>query len=311
VRQDDYFGGVWETNRFEGSLYGVPWYVDTRLLFYRRDLLASAGFDEPPRTWAQWLEMLGAIQERAAADQAALFLPLNEPEPLVAFALQEADPLLRDGNRYGNFRSPGFRRALSFYVELFARGLAPKQGSGQIANLWDEFARGSFVFYVSGPWQIGELKRRLPPELDGSWMTAGLPGRTGPGTSLAGGSSLVVFAESKRKALAWKLIEYLSEPAVQQRFYELTGDLPPRRESWAAPALTDDVRVRAFREQLERVEPTPKVPEWERIAGQLARVSERAARSLTSVEAAATELDERTDRILEKRRWVLEHRQAP
>src|SRR5213083_1234509 len=31
----DYFAGVWDTNRVDGKLYGVPWYVDTRLVFYR------------------------------------------------------------------------------------------------------------------------------------------------------------------------------------------------------------------------------------------------------------------------------------
>ena len=31
----DYFPGIWETNVLDGALYGVPWYVDTRVLFYR------------------------------------------------------------------------------------------------------------------------------------------------------------------------------------------------------------------------------------------------------------------------------------
>jgi len=50
IAPDDYFGGIWSTNRVGGTLYGVPWYVDTRILFYRRDLLARAGFDAPPRS---------------------------------------------------------------------------------------------------------------------------------------------------------------------------------------------------------------------------------------------------------------------
>ena len=29
------FRGIWDTNVVDGALYGVPWYVDTRLLFYR------------------------------------------------------------------------------------------------------------------------------------------------------------------------------------------------------------------------------------------------------------------------------------
>ncbi len=35
-----YFPGIWDTNVIDGVLYGVPWYVDTRVLFYRSDLLA-------------------------------------------------------------------------------------------------------------------------------------------------------------------------------------------------------------------------------------------------------------------------------
>ena len=49
----DQFEGVLETNRIDGRLMGVPWYVDTRLLFYRTDLLAQAGYDAVPTTWAE------------------------------------------------------------------------------------------------------------------------------------------------------------------------------------------------------------------------------------------------------------------
>ena len=42
-----------------------------------------------------------------------------------AMALQQDEPLLRDGARFGNFRGAGFRRALGFYMERFARGHAP------------------------------------------------------------------------------------------------------------------------------------------------------------------------------------------
>ena len=47
--------------------YGVPWYVDTRLLFYRRDLLARAGFAAPPRSWDEWTRMLAAVKARRRA----------------------------------------------------------------------------------------------------------------------------------------------------------------------------------------------------------------------------------------------------
>jgi multiple sugar transport system substrate-binding protein len=165
------------------------------------------------------------------------------------------------------------------------------------------------------------MKRRLPASQQGSWMTAPMPGPSGPGSSTAGGSSLVVFRGAQHPREAWRLIEYLARPEVQRRFHELTGNLPPRRTSWDDPRLAGDPYARAFRVQLERVKRTPPVPEWERIATELRVVSERAARRVgpatTGVElaaiadAAAVELDARVDAILEKRRWILARRGAP
>ena len=310
VDADDYFAGIWDTNRVDGKLYGVPWYVDTRLMFYRRDLLRHAGFSSPPRSWQEWTEMLAAIERQAAPDRYAILLPLNEFEPLLALALQQGEPLLREDGRWGNFRGAGFRRALEFYLEMFQRGWAPAVASAAISNVWNEFGRGRFVFFVSGPWNIGELQRRLSSEQQDTWMTAPLPGPDGPGASIAGGSSLVVFRASRHQETAWRLVEFLSQPAVQRRFHALTGDLPPRRTTWKDPGLAADVHARAFREQLERVEPAPKVPEWERIASEMRLVAERVVHGQLSVGEAARELDARADRILEKRRWLLARRGA-
>ena len=305
VEPGDYFPGIWATNRIDGKVYGVPWYVDTRLLFYRRDLTDAAGIHDPPVSWADWTRTLAAVKARAGPGQYAILLPLNEVEPLLALALSQDDPLLRDDGRYGNFRSAGFRRALEFYVGMFRDGYAPPMTASQMSNVWTEFGRGTFAFYISGPWNIGEFTRRLPASVQDAWATAPLPGPRGPGASTAGGSSLVIFRASRAKEAAWKLVEYLSRPDIQLGFHALTGDLPPRRSAWNDPALANDVHARAFRDQLERVKPTPKVPEWERISDEMRVVAERAARGLATVDEAVTELDGRADRILEKRRWLL------
>jgi multiple sugar transport system substrate-binding protein len=311
IDRRDYFAGIWDTNVIEEKLYGVPWYIDTRLLFYRRDLLAQAGFDAPPRSWGEWQQMLAAIKARAGPDRFGVLLPLNEFEPLLVLALQQQEPLLADDGRRGNFESIGFRRTLAFYAEMFRRGYAPPLTNADVSNVWNEFGRGYFAFYITGPWNIGEFKRRLPADVQQSWMTAPLPGPDGPGASIAGGSSLVVFAASRVKSAAWQWIEFLSRPEIQRRFHELTGDLPPRRTTWDDPSLADDVYARAFRDQLERVKPAPKVPEWERIATELRLVAERTVHGELNVDQAAAELDARADRILEKRRWMLTRRASP
>ena len=301
----DFFAGIWDTNVIGDRVYGVPWYVDTRLLFYRTDLFAQAGVTRAPVSWAEWTRALAAVKAHASAGRYAMLLPSNEFEPLLALALQQEEPLLRDDARHGNFTSPGFRRALAFYVALFRDGYAPIATAAEIANIWSEFGRGTFASFVSGPWNIGELDRRLPAALQSTWSTAPLPGPDGPGASIAGGSSLVLFRASRAKDAAWKLVAWLSRPETELRFHRMTGDLPPRRSAWRDDALAADARARAFRDQLERVKPAPKVPEWERIADELRVIAERTARGDLSVDDAARELDARAERILEKRRWLL------
>jgi multiple sugar transport system substrate-binding protein len=296
-------GGLARSDRSGGTLYGLPWYVDTRLLFYRRDLFARAGVQTMPTDWAGFVRALDALQR--AGTPHPLLLPVQEFEPLLALALQPDEPLLRDGGRFGNFRGAGFRRALQFYMDRFARGHAPSTSGGDIANVWQEFGRGTFACFISGPWNIGELDRRLPANLRESWGTAELPGPSGPGASTAGGSSLVMFRRSQRHADAMRLLSYLSRPEVQLRFHALTGDMPPRRSAWAAPSLAGDTRARAFATQLERAKPSPAVPEWERIAQEMQLVATRAVAERWSIERATTVLDARVDDFLAKRRWML------
>ena len=301
----DQFPAVLETNRIGDTYYGVPWYVDTRVQFYRADLFEKAGFAEPPMDWADWKRALHAVKKAAGPGSYAILLPLNEFEQLLTFGLQQ-EPLLRDNGSRGNFSSPGFKSALAFYKSLFDEGLAPIATASQISNIWNEFARGFFSVFISGPWTIGDLRKRLPAERQSHWATVGMPGPHGPGASAPGGSSLVVFKNARDPEAAWRLVQYLSRPTVQAEFQVLTGDLPAKREAWAAPALASDPHVLTLRRQLARAQAVPKVPEWERIVTEMQIVAERMVRGEFSVEAAAAEIDRRADRLLEKRRWMVE-----
>ena len=304
--QADFFPGVWDTGVIDGRAYAVPWYVETRLPFYRRDMLAKAGVKTLPTRWDEWRVALRKVKQVAGEGNYSILLPLNEFEPLLSLAVQQPEPLLRDGGRYGNFRSEGFRQSLGFYKEMFDQGWAPVVTNNQISNVWDEFGKGFYSFYISGPWNIAKFKERLPAAQQDDWMTMPLPGPTGPGASLANGTSFVVFKDSPNKEAAWKLIAWLSSPKVQAEFHALTGDLPPRRSPWLTPALAEDLYAKAFREQLERAVSTPKVPEWERIATEMRLVGEQVANGRVTVDQAVEELDRRADRILEKRRWMLD-----
>jgi multiple sugar transport system substrate-binding protein len=307
VDRRDYFDGIWATNVVDGTTYGIPWYVDTRVLFYRSDVLAAVGFPNGPRTWDEWLEAMRRIKAEHRS-RWAILMPTNEFEPIEVLAMTNGSPLLNADGTRGAFRQPPFAGAFEFYVELFRRGYAPAVSNSEISNLYQQFAQGDFAMHITGPWNVGEFRRRLPASMNGKWATAPLPARDASaptGVSMAGGASLVIFAASKHKDAARKFVEFLSEPKQQIRFFELTGDLPARRSAWSAPALAADPHFPAFRKQLERVQPLPKVPEWEQIASAIFDRGEAAARGTSTTTAALTALDAKADTLLEKRRWML------
>lgn len=308
IVRSGYFDGIWKTNLVGDTLFGIPWYVDTRLVFYRTDILAAAGYDSLPASWAGWRAAMSSIRDRAKPGQYPIFLPTNEwPQPVV-LALQAGSSLLRDGGRYGAFADSAFRRAFGFYTGLFRDSLAPSITSNQIANIYQEFAAGNFAMLITGPWNIGEFRRRLPDSMQGRWATAPIPGPDGraSGVSMAGGSSLVVFHGSKHPGAAWKLVEYLSRPEQQREFWRLTGDLPARTAAWQDSALLGDPITRAFWDQLQRVEPLPAVPEIELIVTKVYEAGERAVQGGVPTDRVLRDLDSEVDRILEKRRWMLD-----
>jgi multiple sugar transport system substrate-binding protein len=232
---------------------------------------------------------------------------MNEWQPPVILAMQLGADLLSGEEEYGNFRSQPFRRAFQFYLDLYRRGLAPRAAETQVANLYQDFAEAFFSFFVSGPWNVGELRRRLPAELQDRWQTAPMPApdASHPAVSVAGGASLAIFRGSPHQREAWQVIEYLLEDAQQIELYRRSGDLPSRPRAWSHPELAGDAKVQAFRTQLEHAESTPKIPEWERIADKITYYCEAAIRGDLSPDAALERLDADVDALLEKRRWLL------
>ena len=306
VKPDAFFRGIWDTNVVDDTTFGIPWYVDTRVIFYRRDLLKQAGYDSIPSTWAGWRASMVKVKTLLGPDHYAIFLPTNEWAQPIVLGMQAGSSLLKDGGRYGAFSDPAFRRAFDFYLSLFRDGLAPVAGTNDVANVYQEFARGYFAMWITGPWNVGEMKNRLPAELQGAWATAPLPGPTGDssGVSLAGGSSIVVFRGSAHKREAWALVEFLARPEIQRRFSQLSGDLPASIAAWRDSTLAGDPHFSAFYTQLQRVEPLPKVPEVEIISSRLIETAESSIRGNVPPERALAALDRAVNGILEKRRWL-------
>lgn len=305
----DQVAGAVASVEVAGRAMAVPWTADSWVQFYRRDLLAAAGYAAPPLAWAEWMQMARAIKRRAPDRFATLHL-LDWPEPLFAFAAQQGAPFLRDHATRGNFASEAFRTALGFYKAIFDERLAPVTTGAEIGDTYVAWRRGRFAILPSNATSIGDLRRRtamLPRDL---WDVALTPGPHGTGAAMARGTSLAVSHAARDPAAAWALVRYLCDPAIQRRVYAITGDLPTRHAAWRAPDVRAESVSATFAQQIAHSVAPPAVPEWERIVGEVQLVAEHMVRGDYGVDAATIEMDKRVDRILEKRRWLVERGRA-
>ena len=81
------------------------------------------------------------------------------------------------------------------------------------------------------------------------------------------------------------------------------------KEAWENPIFKDDPYMQAFYTQFTNVRATPKIPEWEQIAfSKVQQYAELSVRNAMSIEDALENLDKDVNRILEKRRWLVEQK---
>ena len=261
VARDDYFPGIWDTNVIDGTLYGVPWYVDTRLLFYRtRPARARPATPRRRDAGPSGATRCGAIKRAPAAAQLRRSCCRStSTQPLVALgAAAGRAAAARRRHARQLLAAPAFRRALDFYVgPVPRRPRAARRAATQIANVWHEFARGTFAFYITGPWNLGEFRRRLPRRAcRTSWATAPLPGPDGPGRldrRRLEPRRLHAARRARRRRGSWS-----SSCREPERCSCASTRSPATCRRGAAPGTTPALAQRsrtlaAFREQLERV----------------------------------------------------------
>lgn len=279
ISKDQFFQGSFDTCLVGGKTYGVPWYVDTRVLFYRTDLLAQKGFNHPPRTWDE----LRTVAQALAADGGyGLALSTNNYQEFMPFVWQNGGRVLDEKGRAA-VTEPAFVEALRFYAELFLAKLAPLDPQG--TDLFQEFAAGRMPMYFSGPWMI-TLTHEQVPEIDGKWAIAVMPKKK-TRTSFVGGCNLVIFRDSKNKDAAWKFVEFMSDARNQLEWFKISGCLPANKIAWQDRKLQDDPFMKVFEEQLSDARAPENVPQWAQIEAFIhRRVQEACYGRKTSEEAA-------------------------
>ena len=268
-----FFEGAWDTTMVDGVSYGVPWYVETRLVYYRTDLAEEGGFNQAPANWDELTQLAQAMVDGGAEYGISLQQPccIGAWQTFMPFFWQAGGEIVDEENNF-TLDSAACVEALTFYDSFFESGLAQAETSDLPVEA--QFADGNVGAFISGPWMIGVVTDAGADPA--TWTVAHQPTEAS-GTSFVGGGNLGVFEQSDNKPAAWAFVEYLSRPEVQVTWYETVNDLPAVQAAWDDSALADDELLSTFGEQLEDAKAPPAIPTWEEVAsaidGQIEQVT--------------------------------------
>jgi multiple sugar transport system substrate-binding protein len=273
-----FFPGAWQTTMLDGTSYAVPWYVETRALFYRKDFADKAGVAGPPRNWDELKAMARALKDKGGAKWGIFLQPgqTGSWQTMLPFAWQ-AGARLSDGKGKVTIDSPAMVEALRYYQSFFTENLAPKDNlAGQPGAIEQGFAKGDLGMFVSGPWHMTLVEEQGGKGFADKYAVAPMPtNRTGD--SFIGGSDLAVFKSAKNRDAAWKFVRFLMRPDIQREWYKTSSDLPAVQSAWSGAPLAGDPKLAVFGEQLKRTQTPPTFPTWEQIAAEIDREVERVA----------------------------------
>ncbi|MFC6022628.1 sugar ABC transporter substrate-binding protein [Plantactinospora solaniradicis] len=291
-----FFPGAWDTTVVDGTSYGVPWYVETRLIFYRKDLAQRAGITELPRSWEELTAFATALKQKAGAESGLYLQPggTGSWQSFLPFAWSNGANLV-DGDRL-TLDTPELTEAAAYYRSFFVDKLSTTTDLGLQGSLEQSFVDGKTAAFISGPWHVGLLAEQGGPGFTEKFGVLPMPRRKSA-TSFIGGSDLAVFSDAKNRDGAWKFVSWLSRPEVQVKWYQTVKDLPAVQQSWQDPGLTGDPFLSAFGEQLKDAKSPPPMATWEQIAAVIDAEVERVAKSGTDPAAAVKAMQERAGSV--------------
>jgi multiple sugar transport system substrate-binding protein len=305
--QKDYLEGPLGSVQYEGKVWGVPWYTDAGMFYYRKDLLEESGYSEPPKTWDEMKEMAGKVRQDAGTRYGFVFQG-SQDEGGVVDALEHvwnAGGDVLDGERV-IIDSPEAAQGLTLRRSMIVDGVAPKAtGDYTTQESQAAFTNGDVVFMRNWPFVYGllsdpETSRVKPDQVD----IAPLPvaDETDQSFSGLGGWNFMVNATSEGKLEEiWTFIEYMSAPEQQRTFALESARLPTLKSLYEDEEVLEKLPVAELgREALENARPRPVSPYYSDMSLAMAEQFNAALKGEVPVERALENLQSELQSIVDQ-----------
>jgi multiple sugar transport system substrate-binding protein len=250
---------------YDGKIWGVPWYTDAGMLYYRKDLLQQSGFSAAPKTWDELQQMAQQVTQQTGTQYGMVFQGSNY-EGGVCNALEyiwtnggdvlQGDKIVID--------SPQAIAGLETERSMITSGVAPQAVSTYTETETDPaFMGGKAVFARNWPYMFSLAGTsdypKVKPEQVG---VAPIPVSDGNQSySCLGGWNMMMSALSDMQDQAWEFMKWMTAPE-QMKYLALEATrLPARKSPYEDQEILSKVpTIRLAKDIIPNTKPRPVSP---------------------------------------------------
>ncbi|GAA4160089.1 extracellular solute-binding protein [Shinella granuli] len=272
--------GAWTTVDYDGKSYGMPWILDTKYLFYNKEILEKAGISAPPKTWAELNE-----QAKIIKDKGLLATP-------IAWSWSQAEAAICDyttlvsayGGEFLKDGKPAFAEgggldALTYMVDSYKSGLTnPNSKEFLEEDVRNVFQNGEAAFALNWTYMYNMANSEADSKVAGKVGVVPAPGVEGKSevSAVNGSMGLGITTTSKSPDEAWKYIVHMTSQETQNAYAKLS--LPIWASSYEDAAVTagQEELIAAAKLGLAAMYPRPTTPKYQELSTALQQAIQEA-----------------------------------
>ncbi len=278
---------TWDVATQEDRIYGIPSIASPRVLLYREDYLKQAGFDGPPESWEEMIEVAKRITESIPGVYGFAYCSstkaIRGPQEFLPFLWQTgAEWVIYENGEW----KPGFTVAQAEEVFQLYLDLLPSTPSDSIGweylEMDNSFVVGQSAMCHNGSWM--QIYADRAGEAFQHWRGAPMPANQNRATyfevKVDG-----VGAFSNHKEEAWKFLSWLMGKDQMAR-HSRHDNLPSRTDVIALPEFQEDEWKKPFFEVIADGKSFPPIPMSESNKAMMTKLQEVLCGQKTPFEAA-------------------------
>lgn len=251
---------------YDGKLYGIPLTVDTRVIFYNKDMFSAAGVD--PASITNWDTLRDAAIKLTKRENGKLVqagFSLKDVGLFNNWIQQAGGKMIEDSSAPAKtaFNSEAGLTVLQYWDQLLNKDKVYDLGF-EDAFGGDGFKAGKVAMTFNGPWTLQSYK-----EAGLNFGVIGQPeGPTGAKSAMMGGFGLIIPNKAKHADAAWDFIKWwTTKPENGVEFAKISGNLPANIDAAKDPYFMDDDVLKVFSDTMSYAGIRSKVPGYSDVEG--------------------------------------------